>query len=161
MSTRINLYQPVYPCINPYHLESPRFNLYQLCSLCRFLLVFVVNSLSNCKGVQVGKKSFLKLFMDPKSVGKPQDKINWVKLSLQAQKLWSTCNGPQIFGSQILNVCQPVKVYRLREKPKKNVWSEKCPSTLHIMEGWGLDRQPIDVWHVEPQKYLGLNLTNI
>ena len=33
------------------------------------------------------------------------------------QKYQSTCKGPQLYGSRLLNVHQPVKVYKLRETP--------------------------------------------
>ena len=118
---------------------------------------------SNCKGLQV--------------------EIYWVKISPLVRKLRSTCKGPQVYGSRIRNVRQPVKVHRLREthfpagpksvrQPVKvyrlrqklekiAMWSEKCPSTIHIMEGWGLDRQPVDVCQVEPQILLRFNLSNV
>ena len=53
-------------------------------------------------------------------------------------------------------------VCRLRQKLEQIVvQSEKCPSIRHIMEGRGLANQPVDVWQVEPQKCLRLNLINV
>ena len=99
-----------------------------------WLLFFVENCPSTCKGLQVEKSSknlkstahqpvnvstFLTLFERSEKCWTtckgPQFEINWVQFSPLVRKLRSTCKGPQVYGSQILNVRQPVKVHRLRE----------------------------------------------
>ena len=111
-----------------------RFDIETQFSLHSSLLLSIVkNCPSTCKGLQVEKnsKNLKPTVRQPVTVSTVFDtfyyirilwsnckglqvEIYWVKISPLVRKLRSTCKGPQVYGSHIRNVRQPVKVHRLR-----------------------------------------------